>query len=318
MRVPAIALGAAFAALAFATSSQAQTLGIGTAPQGSIGYNMGSAIAKVIADVEKIQSRVQPYSGSSAILPLVNSGELDLTVCNVLEAQEAANGEGPYNGRKQSNVRVLGVIFPIYSSLFVKKDSPIQSLAELKGKRIAYGYTAQLTLNRVVAAILATGGVTDKDIVQVLVPNVVRGADDFAEGKLDAGFFALGAAKVSEVDKSVGGIRYLPVPDDAAAVAAMQRIMPYAYVTTVNPSPAFAGLAGPTKLMAYDYLVVAGAHVKDEVAYRVAKAMHENKPMLVESLRAFGGFDPNGMAKPMPAPFHPGSMKFYQEKGIAK
>ncbi len=243
MRVFAIVAGAA--ALVCNGAATAQTLGIGTAPQGSIGYNMGSAIAKVIAETEKLQSRVQPYSGSSAILPLVNSGELDITVCNVLEAQEAANGEGPYNGRRQPNVRVLAVIFPIYSSIFVKKDSPIQTIAELKGKRLPYGYTAQLTLNRVVDAILATGGLTGKDIVPVLVPNVIRGVDDFAEGKADGGFFALGAGKVSEIDKTVGGIRYLPVSDDPAAVAAMQKIMQYAYVTTVNPSPAFAGLAGP-------------------------------------------------------------------------
>jgi hypothetical protein len=312
-----VAAGAALA-LASAAPAHAQTLGFGTAPQGSIGYNMGSAIAKVIAETENLQSRVQPYSGSSAIMPLVNSGELDLTVCNVLEAQEAANGEGPYNGRRQPNVRVLATIFPIYSSIFVRKDSPIQSIAELKGKRIPYGYTAQLTLNRVVDAILATGGLTGKDIVPVLVPNVIRGADDFAEGKADGGFFALGAAKVAEVDKSVGGIRYLPVADDPAAVAAMQKIFQYAYVTTVNPSPAFAGLAGPTKLMAYDYLVVAGSHVKDDVVYRIAKAMHENKPKLVESLRAFGGFNPAGMYKDNPAPYHPGAVKFYKEKGLAK
>ena len=318
MRLSVVAAGAAIALACF-TPAHAQTLGIGTAPQGSIGYNMGSAIAKVLAETEKMQPRVQPYSGSSAILPLVNSGELDLTVCNVLEAQEAANGEGPYNGRKQANVRVLAVIFPIFSSMFVKKDSPIQSIAELKGKRVAYGYTAQLTLNRIVDAILATGGLSgNKDIIPVMVPNVIRGADDFAEGKVDGGFFALGAAKVAEVDKSVGGIRYLPVSDEPAAVAAMQKIFPYAYVTTVNPSPAFAGLAGPTKLMAYDYLVVAGSHVKDDVVYRIAKAMHENKPKLVESLKAFGGFNPAGMNKATSAPFHPGAVKFYQEKGLAK
>ncbi len=299
-------------------AAQAQVLGFGTAPQGSLGYNMGSAIAKVIAETENLQSRVQPYSGSSAILPLVNSGELDLTVCNVLEAQEAANGEGPYAGRKQPNLRVLAVIFPLYSSLFVKKDSPVKSIADLKGKRIPYGYSAQVTLQRVVDAILATGGLTGKDIVPVLVPNVIRGVDDFAEGKADAGFFALGAAKVLEVHRSTGGIRYLPVPDDASSVAAMQRIMPYAYVTEVKPSPAFAGLDGPTKLMAYDYLAVAGAHIKDEVVYRIAKAMHDNKPKLVESLRAFGSFDPDNMNKPMPAPFHPGALKYYREKGIAK
>lgn len=314
MRLFAIAAGVA--ALVCHGAAHAQTLGIGTAPQGSIGYNMGSAIAKVIAETEKLQSRVQPYSGSSAILPLVNSGELDITVCNVLEAQEAANGEGPYNGRKQPNVRVLAVIFPIYSSIFVKKDSPIQTIADLKGKRLPYGYTAQLTLNRVVDAVLATGGLTGKDIVPVMVPNVIRGVDDFAEGKADGGFFALGAAKVSEIDKSVGGIRYLPVSDDPAAIAAMQKIMAYAYVTTVNPSPAFAGLAGPTKLMAYDYLVAVGAHVKDETVYKIARAMYENKPKLVESLGAFRGWDPQSIGKEMPAPFHAGSVKFLQEKRL--
>ncbi|NJR13361.1 MAG: hypothetical protein HC779_02710 [Phyllobacteriaceae bacterium] len=35
--------------------------------------------------------------------------------------------------------------------------------------------------------------------------------------------FAIGAAKVTEVDKSTGGIRFLPLSDDPRAVAAMPR-----------------------------------------------------------------------------------------------
>src|SRR5512139_251468 len=229
----------AIAAGLLASSAQAQVLGFGSAPQGTIGYNMSSAIAKVMAENAKVQSRVQPYSGSSAVLPLVSSGELDLAVCNVLEGQEAAAGEGPYQGRKQTNLRVLGVIFPLYSSIFVRKDSPIKSLADLKGKRIPAGFSAQVTLDRVIDAVLANGGVSRKDIVPVLVPNVIRGADDFAEGKTDGGFFALGAAKVLEVHKSTGGIRYLPLSDDPKAVAEMQKHMSYAYVLEVKPSPAF-------------------------------------------------------------------------------
>lgn len=297
---------------------RAQTLGIGTAPQGTIGYNMGSAIAKALADVEKLQSRVQPYSGSSAVFPLVNSGEMDLTVGNVLEAQEAANGEGPYAGRKQANLRIVAVIFPIQVGLFVKKDSPIRSIADLKGKRVTYGYTAQVTLKRVVDAILANGGIDNSDIRTALVPNVIRGADDFAEGKADAGFFAIGAGKVTEVDKSTGGIRFLPLSDDPKAVERMRKNFSYAYVAEVQPGPAFAGIAVPTKLMTYDYVVLAGTHVKDDIAYRVAKTLHEQKPRLVESLRAFQGFDPQKMYKAMPAPFHPGALRYYREKGLAK
>jgi hypothetical protein len=298
-------------------AAQAQVLGFGSAPQGSIGYNMSSAIARVMADAG-MQSRVQPYSGSSAVLPLVNSGELDLAVCNVLEIEEATRGEGPYNGRKQANLRVLGVIFPLLSSIFVRKDSDIKSLADLKGKRIPAGFSAQVTLDRIIDAVLANGGVERKDIVPVLVPNVIRGADDFVERKIDGGFFALGAAKVLEVHKSTGGIRYLPLSDDPAAVARMQKHMGYAYVTEVKPGPAFAGVDVPTKLMAYDYLIAVGTHVKDEQAYRIAKAVYENKPKLIESLGAFRGFNPDLMNRKMPAAFHAGSMKFYQEKGIAK
>jgi TRAP transporter TAXI family solute receptor len=261
---------------------------------------------------------VQPYSGSSAVLPLVNSGELDLAVCNVLEIEEATRGEGPYNGRKQEKLRVLAVIFPLLSSIFVRDDSPIKSLADLKGKRIPAGFSAQVTLDRIIDAVLANGGVERKDIVPVLVPNVIRGADDFAEGKVDGGFFALGAAKVLEVHKSTGGIKFLPLSDDPAALERMRKHMAYAYVTEVKPSPAYAGVDVPTKLMAYDYLVAVGAHVKDDVAYRIAKAMHENKPKLVESLKAFGGFDPQAMNRTAPGTFHPGAMKLYKEKGIAK
>ena len=303
---------------ACAFSAHAQTLGIGTAPQGTIGYNMGSAIAKALQEAEKIQSRVQPYSGSSAVFPLVNTGEMDFTLGNVLEAQEAANGEGPYAGRKQANLRIVAVIFPIQVGLFVKKDSPIRTIADLKGKRVTYGYTAQVTLKRVVDSILANGGIDNSDIRTTLVPNVIRGADDFAEGKADAGFFAIGAGKVSEVDKTVGGIRFLSLSDEPKAVERMKKRFQYAYVSEVNPGPAYAGIVAPTKLMTYDYVVLAGTHVKDDIAYRVAKTLHEHKAKLVDSLKAFAAFDVQKMYKPMPAPFHAGALQFYKEKGLAK
>jgi len=41
--------------------------------------------------------------------------------------REATKGEAVQRPQA-ANLRVLGVIFPLYSSIFVKKDSPIKTL----------------------------------------------------------------------------------------------------------------------------------------------------------------------------------------------
>jgi TRAP transporter TAXI family solute receptor len=309
---------AACAALTLAGAAHAQVLGIGTAPQGSIGYNMGAAVAKVLLEKGHLQSRVQPYSGSSSVIPLVNTGEIDLTVCNTLELEEAVEGAGGYRGRKQPDVRVVGVLFPLRVGFFVRQDSPIRSIAELKGKRVVYGFTAQVTLNRVVDGLLANGGLAASDIVPVMVANVIQDANDFAAGHADAGFFAIGAGKVAEVDKTTGGIRFLSISDAPQAVAAMRKLVPTAYVSDVKPAPQFAGVVGPTKLMAYDYLLVASSHVKDGVVAKIADTLYHNRAALMASFKPFAGFDGKRMYKPMYAPYHPGALSFYREVGLAK
>ena len=44
----------------------------------------------------------------------------------------------------------------------------------------------------------------------------------------------------------------------------------------------------------------------------------DGKPKLIQSLGAFRGFNPDAMNRAMPAAFHPGSLKYYKEKGIAR
>ena len=71
---------------------------------------------------------------------------------------------------------------------------------------------------------LATAGLTEADVRPVLVPNVVRSADDFVAGNADMFFFAFGGPKVREVDATVGGIRALEIDDSRHAGA--RKIMP--------------------------------------------------------------------------------------------
>lgn len=303
------------AALIASGAAFAQQVSIGTSPQGTAGYSMGAALAKLMAEKTPYQARVQPFTGNSVALAGINRGELDFTVANEVEIVEALKGAGAYQGRKQENVRLAAVLYPFTVAILVKKDSPIQSIADLKGRRMTWGYTAQVTLKTVVGAILANGGLGEADIQPVLVPNVVRGADDFAGGKADAFFFVLGAAKVTETDASVGGLRALPVSDAPEAVARMKKVLPEGYVFEVKPRPGLAGVAAPTKTLAYDYVLVAGTHVKEEVVLHVLEAMAANKPMLAASFGGFNAFNPERMSKRVETEYHAGAQKFLIKAG---
>lgn len=311
-----LAPAAVAGALALASSASAQQLGIGTMGQGTAGYSMAAAIAKVLSDKAKINARVQPAGGTSQYVPLIDSGELDFGVVNIIEAKEALTGTGAFEGKKQANIRMAAVLYPFRNGMFVRNDSPLKSTRDLKGARVSYGYTSQLTLKAITDAYLANGGLTIADAKQVLVPNVLRGADELVAGRNDATIFALGAGKVAEVNATVsGGIRFLQLDDSPEAVARMQKVLPEAYIITVKPSAALAGIVGDTKTMAYDYVLLAGKHVKNETVAQVVDVLAANKPALIENFGAFAGFDPAKMAKRLPVEYHPGAVEAYTKRG---
>src|SRR3546814_19255339 len=72
---------------------------------------------------------------------------------------------------------------------------------------VTYGYSSQATIETVIDGLLANGGLKRDDVRRVLVPNVVRGADDFASGKVDAAFFAIGGDRKSAGSGKSGSVR---------------------------------------------------------------------------------------------------------------
>ena len=94
----------------------------------------------------------------------------------------------------------MAVIFPIKVGLFVRANSPIKTIKDMKGKTVSYGYTSQEIIKLTVDAMLATEGLTAADLKTVLVPNLVRGVDELMSGRVDITTFAIGSAKVSEAD----------------------------------------------------------------------------------------------------------------------
>jgi len=307
-----IAAGAAL----FSASAMAQTVGIGTT-KGGFTNQAGQSLSKVVSQKTNIQMRSQPFGGSSVYVPAVNAGKLEFGLVNELESLYAVTGTGVYPGRQHPNLRVVSATIPFRVAIFVQKDSPIQSIKDIKGKRVPAGWSSQRIIQPLMEAQLANAGLSYDDVVKVPVPNVVKGANDFAAGKTDVFFFVFGAGKVREVAAKVGGVRVLSFDASPAAVAAARKFVPPAFAKPEGPSKRNVGVSSPIHVMTYWHTLAAGAHVSDDVVYNVAKTMHESRGDLVKAFPGWGGFKADKMAINFKGlTYHPGAIKFYKEKNM--
>lgn len=290
-----------------AQQAAAQTYGFATLPPGSLNHTSASAIAKVVKEKGGINILVQPTAGESVLVPMVARGEMEIGITNVMEAQAAVDAG-------QKDLRILTAIHALRTPFFVRKDSGMHTIADLKGKRVALGYSAMRNIDTATRAMLATAGMTEADIKAVLVPNVVRGADDFMAGNVDMFFFAFGGPKVREADASVGGLRVLDM--DEKGMPAARKIMAYGYASPVAPGPIFVGVEKPMKVYAFDNVLITSSKVKDELIYKVLEIMDKNKADMVAVQPVLREFTPAfGYAK-YNMPYHPGALKFFKDHNV--
>ena len=313
-------IAAALALSAAATTgAYAQQITIATSNPGAIYHSIGVAIAKVLNE-SGVNATVQPATSPNQFLPLIGSGEFDMGPVNLQELSYAYKGEAWFTGRPYQGLRLLALHYPLRVSVFVRADSDMVNMADLKGKRMTSGYTAQKTINPQNAAMFATADLVESDMKPVPVPSVVGGANAFMSGAADAFMFALGAGKVREADASVGGIRALKIIKQDDTEEKMRKHWPVGYLSLVQPGPAAGpGVKEPTWMLTYPQAIAAGEKMSDDAAYAVAKAMYNNAKKLGELLPPFRLFKPENMVGPNGGvPYHPGAIKFYKEVGLWK
>ncbi len=299
--------GAAALAFASATAS-AQTYGFAAMQPGTINHTTSSAISKVLKEKGNLNTLVQATAGESVMIAIVNRAEADFAMANAPElgALIAAN----------KDLRMIGPVYSLKTGFWVRKDSGMRLVSDLKGKRVTMGSSAMRALDPMSRAILAAGGLTESDIKPVLVPNVMRSADDFVAGASDMMMFAFGAPKVREVDVTVGGTRFLEF-NDTPGLPAARKISPFGYLSDIAPGPIFVGVERPMKTYTIDNILFTHAKTPDDVVYKLIETMENNKADMIAVAPNLREFAAANLHKDYKFPIHPGALKYFKDKNIA-
>jgi uncharacterized protein len=318
----------AVAALAVAAVAGAQapamprSVTIGSNPPGSAYFTVASGIAKVVSNKAGVQMVVQPHTGTSTMMPLVNTGEIEFGIQNGVDLGLAYRGPAFKVGGRNPfphtpNVRLVMRGSPLLVGLLVRKDSPIKTIHDVRGKRMTGEYPAHLAVWYNMFGHLASAGLTWNDVKVVPVPAVNEGVDAVVQGRADVTEHALNSAKVKEADASVG-VRHVSDDCSPEGEKRIRAAVPGYYGRVVKAGTATA-VVEDTCFIAYDTYLFTGKSVPDHVVEAALKAVWDNVAELVPIHPIFKEWTrERGVGPDVTIPFHPGAIRFLKERGAWK
>ncbi len=311
----AAGLAGVFAMSGFAGAASAQVLTLSTTNPGGLTHSIGSAIARTVSEQTDLRLVVVPAGGSP--MPAVAGGEADCGINVGFDLSYYVNGTGFYEGQDQHpNLRMAAAVLDSQVALFVNQDADQTTVADLKGLRVPSGLNAQAAIGQVYDTYLSIGGMTRDDVDNIPAQSIVQAADDFSAGRNDTFLFSVGAAKVLEVDSSVGGLRALTVPDTDETRALLSEGLPGATFRTLEAGSSDQ-ITAPTNVIAYDLVLFCADSVPEDAVQTITQVIHDHRDDMAATFKPMGRFDNAGMAPEVPGvDYHPGAIAALRDAGL--
>lgn len=146
-----------------ASAQEVKFINLATATSGGTFYPAGIALTKLLSDKTDMRASAISSAGSVENVSLLRNEEVNMAFVQIDVAQNAIAGKGPFEGDGFEGMAMLSPLFSSADHILVADDSGIESLADLKGKRIAAGRPGSGTLLST-QAVLASQGLTLDDI----------------------------------------------------------------------------------------------------------------------------------------------------------
>ncbi|WP_338355150.1 TAXI family TRAP transporter solute-binding subunit [uncultured Marinobacter sp.] len=299
-----------------AATANAQFLVMGGNPAGSLFYTQAQALATTISNHTGYRIDVLPQSGS-VFFPMFQTQEADIGIASPVEAKLAYDAEGPFdgaNGGDGYSMRTLMLGSVNRLSLVTREDDDINSIEELRDRRVVANYGAFAGSTKTALAALASAGLTEDDVDVVPVSSYPEGVRAVIEGRADAAVGSVGSGILQELD-AAHGARLLPIHTDKAAVKRLQEVGPAFVPLEVDAGP--VGIAERTPVLSYQTTLYTRPDLDEQVIQNIMEALWNNADELPAITRTLSTWQPDNYANTdVVIPFHPAAIEFYKEKGV--
>jgi TRAP transporter TAXI family solute receptor len=280
-----------------------------SAPPGSRACDAGGACG-----VPGLVAVAIAANGAVANVNDIQAGRLEAGFTQSDIAHWAANGTGVFEGRnKAPDLRAIANLYPETMHLVVRKGSGIESVADLKGKRVSLDEPGSGTLADA-KLLLAAFGLSESDLKPEYLKPPESGKK-LKAGELDA-FFFVGGAPVNAIADLANSVDIELVP--ITGPKAEQALTRYSFFSWDRiPAGTYKGVADVATI-SVGAIFVTSAEQSEDLIYGVTKALwNANSRKLLDSGHVKGGLIRKENAlKGLAIPLHPGAERYYREAGL--
>ncbi len=286
---------------------------LGTATPGGGFPVYGQAVAETIhATDPSLEVRTRNTKGSTENVPLLEAGQLDLALVQGEVAHEALSGIG----RPPARLQILMAMYTTPGMFVVRGDQPYRTIADLKGKTVAWGARGS---GLVVLARYVLDGLgldMERDFQPVYLDQAGDGPAMVGDGRA-AALWGGGAGwpGFTAVARGAQGARFIaPTPSERARIQAK-----HAFLKTLTiPAGAYPGQTEPIVSVGSWSFILVTPTLAEDTAYRLARALHRGEAMMAAKLPQGHETTAANTAAGAPRPelIHPGARRYFREIGL--
>ncbi|MFO7646311.1 MAG: TAXI family TRAP transporter solute-binding subunit [Desulfosarcina sp.] len=254
----------------------------------------------------------RPTGGSVFNINAIIRETFDFGVAQSDRNYQAFNGLADWDGKPVTNMRSVFSMHAETVMLVTRKDTGIKTVADIKGKRINIGNPGSGQRFNA-EEVLAIYGIDQEKDIRAEGLQQHEASRALVDRKIDAFFYTVGNPSAA-IEEPAQSTDIVMVPLDHPEIKKLADEKPY-YVFTKIPAGTYRGVDYDVPTYAVTATVISHENVPDEVVYDMVKTVFERLNDLKGSHAAFRNLDPKLMLQGLSAPFHPGAIKYYKEKG---
>lgn len=165
-------------------------LSIATGNTTGVYYQLGGAYARVISSNTDHRATASETGASVQNIQLLTAGKQDIAFSLLDTAADAVNGKGAFQDRPQP-VEALTALYPNFTQVVVRAGSGIDSIAEMKGKRVSTG-SPQSGTEVIANRLLQASGLDPQNDIKRQRLALDKTVESMKDGAIDALFWSGG------------------------------------------------------------------------------------------------------------------------------